>query len=150
MFYFITKMKLSKLLKKLNAIPNINKGGCGWAALCIYDWLQANNRLAPDAAIAFLHSSDCLSLADNLVSPEDKKIPSTHVMVFNNGEFIDSHGFYRKSKGKLTVRDLTVKSSHIAYGSIEGLIHALKNSSWNPEFNVLEIDHLLPDNLNLQ
>lgn len=142
MFYFITKMKFSKLLNKLNSIPFINQGGCGYAAMCIYNWLKANNRLATDFKVAFVHSdSDQESFVHNSI--HENKIACTHIMIFNDGKFIDSTGMYKLRNGILKTSNFNANKRLIVFGTIEGLQHALEHSNWNPLFDKKDIQPFL-------
>lgn len=137
-------MRLTTFLKKLDNIPNINNGGCGWAAYCIYHFLKQNGRLASDVKVAFLHlSDDPESLKNNLNNPDHIKESSSHVMLYNDGKFIDSTGKYKLSNGILLTEEFCVPKNNIAYGNLDGLVYALTNSRWNSRFDNYDIESIM-------
>lgn len=126
-------MRLEKFLQKLNKVPFINSGGCGWAAYCIYHFLKDNGGLAPDFKIVYLH--DWFDIMDQTYEYNLKnknKKACDHIIVLNNGKYFDS-------ERKCSKKELDI--SNPVYGDIEGLISALKEEGWNPMF---QIDSLIP------
>lgn len=123
--------KLNNLLSELNKIPNINNGGCGFAALEIYDFLKSEEK---DPVITFLYKDSiapfCPSaiieynLNQSYIRKESKNIYTpSHVCVLFEGNYYDSTGKVDISEYK-----------HKHYFMRSDLELCLKNDTWNSEF----------------
>ena len=103
--------------RRLNKVPNINRGGCGYAALIIMDELGGSP--------LFMSNS-------KLVTEEilNGKAPS-HVIVEIDGAYYDSKGKVSKKKfDKLwDLRDALIPATR------KQLEDLLKNEKWNEDFN---------------
>jgi hypothetical protein len=118
---------LKTTIKKLNKIPNINRGGCGFSALAIYDTAKSEGK---SPKIVFLYSGwDADSYEQNLEFKNGENEPTScsHVVVKIGKKYYDSTGKLSKSELQGYRRDEEIKRSH--------LIAALqKKSDWNTTF----------------
>lgn len=79
------KTEFWKLLTELNAIPNINDGGCGYAAKLIHDFLLDDSQ---KPTIVCLYKPSVFMFAPDL----------NHFCVKTNGKYYDSTGVLDRGK----------------------------------------------------
>lgn len=123
--------KLNDLLIKLNKIPHINEGGCGFAALEIYELLKKENK---SPVITFLYKDSSFPFSPNSITEyklneeyirkeSDKIYTPSHVCVLHDGKYYDSTGV-------IDISDYKYKH----YFKRSDLELLLETGSWNKNF----------------
>ena len=84
-------IRLAKIRKYLKALPNVNSGGCGVAALTMYRYLKSKK--VKTVGLRFLYHSD----SDNFEKNEDvlntgkgSPVSCTHVCIKYKGKYLDA------------------------------------------------------------
>lgn len=114
---------ISQVQKFLRSIPDIDFGGCGIAALVIYDYLVVNK---VDAEIVYAYHSYDPDYETNLSAIQnggDRLQACAHAMVKVNGLFHDCRG----------ERRVDTYARHHAI-SREMVVKSLDSSGWNDTF----------------
>lgn len=125
-------MSFEDVRNYLASIPNINKGGCGVAALAMYRWLKKNNQLCSNFKFVILYS--CWHDADII---ENNK----HVLQTGHGSAVAcSHICITNGMYEVIDSDSEIDASNykdVQYISEEWfLINMLDNvGSWNTLFD---------------
>ena len=130
---------LEDVLKFLDSIENINRGGCAIAALAVVLWLEKQNE---QSEIVYCYDRDdlyhqnCKRITEN--SGEARAC--MHAIISYNGDFYDSRG---------RQFDIIENYKHIVPRNI--VIESINNvGDWNWRFNrknVIKIDTKLNTNL---
>jgi hypothetical protein len=113
---------LADLQSFLNGIVGINHGGCGFAALVLYDCLIAHGR---KAEIIFTYDPNDFDFNINqkcIETGNTNFMACSHALVKVGDFYVDSKGNIKNLK----------KNSHTM--TRENTILALKNGNWNPSF----------------
>jgi hypothetical protein len=97
----------------LNSIPNINRGGCGFAALAMYEWLKENDDKTQNISIIHLDYEEI----------SERPSSCAHVCIKYKNTLFDS-------KGKLDKSKFPYKKEV----SIEHHLNSLKFGEWNTMF----------------
>ena len=137
---------LTKVLKYLNSIENINRGGCGIAALAIYRWLE-NNDMLRDTEIVLLYDYNTHYLYSHnykILKSNSNGIPhgAPHIVLKRLNRYFDSEGFLSK-------RGLASRYCDMLSVDVNFLLTAINDNidCWNYEFkrknNVLNIANQL-------
>jgi hypothetical protein len=85
---------LESILEILNAVPDINRGGCGISALTIYRWCKKNGVSVSDHPFVVL-CEDEWEVSHNNAACENGKVNEItipHVVIEIGGELHDSEG----------------------------------------------------------
>lgn len=128
------KINFDQLRSELNNIPNINRGGCGVAALIMYDALVMNGKRP---TIYYTHRDDLL-YNKNLNSLKSNKYKNgkapVHILLKLEGDYFDSTEtfFYLKEHQ----RPLRVSKEFL----LSTIIHA---NNWNKLFKRKDIHTML-------
>jgi len=122
------KPTFKKTRKYLNDIPSINYGGCGFAALALYD---AAKREGHKPKIVYLYSwldNEAMERNNKFKLGKVKKAHScSHVLVKIKNKFWDSTGVIPKSGLGMYQLDDTITRDH--------LVASINNKGvWNPCF----------------
>lgn len=127
----------------LSNIPSINNGGCGYAALAMYRFL---NKRHNSCRIVFLHDFTDSSSINNLkyLNGETSTADScSHVCILYNNKLIDC---------KEEINVSYYRTIFVSRGE-DMLTNALKNGKWNPDFDkrmISNIEQKLNINLSLE
>jgi len=114
----------------LNAIRNINAGGCGLAALALYDAAKREGKNPKIVYLyhAFMEHESWIHNQEFKIGKRKKAAPCSHVLVKINGKLWDSTGVISKSNLWLYNSDDEITREH--------LIASIKNKgAWNDIFN---------------
>ena len=126
----------AEVLRYLSSIENINRGGCGIAALAIYRWLKKHNRLK-DTKIIFLYDYTARQLYDvnyQILNNNSDGTPegAPHIILERLNKYLDSDGYLKK-------RYINFQYSSKLIVNTEFLLKALNSNaglgSWNKAFN---------------
>lgn len=126
--------QFTKVLEYLNSVDNINRGGCGIAALAIHRWLEKNNMLR-DTKIVFLYDYITRSIYDTnyqILKNNNNGIPegAPHIVVKRLKKYIDSEGV-------LSAKYINFRYVFRLEVDSEFLLTAINNNLhvWNASFN---------------
>ena len=116
--------KLNELQNSLNKILVLNYGGCGFAAIAMYDLLV---KLGQKPKIIFAYrgwdSADYISNTEAINNKSKDFKSCNHALIELNGKFFDTTG-NRNIKQWEYYHEVPRKN----------VIYALKTASWNPSF----------------
>lgn len=139
---------LDEVRNFLDALPNINAGGCGVAAYAMYLWLRDRNMLTKDFRFVFLHcgySKDEYLHNKQVLEEEDsieRPVAPEHVGVQFNGKLIDSSGVVRTSEYKMFL-DIPLEKAE------DYIINSLNTNNWNSWFNRPEVVKIIERELGI-
>jgi len=124
--------KFQNVRNFLDALPNINCGGCGISTYAMYLWLKKENQLPKDFKVVFLHhyysKTDFLSNKRVLEEGEGKISAPEHVAVNYKGQVLDSQG--RISKGRFDyLLEIPLDKAE------DYLVGSLNTDDWNSMFD---------------
>ena len=136
---------LKEVRKYLNSIPFINLGGCLFSAYAMYLWLEKNNKLTKNTAIALHYRNydryefdinhNILTNNDNSHSPQS----CAHATLFHRKRFIDSEKSLKTPNERYELCLSTTNKQFI--------LESLKNKdNWNYMFSrewISEIEETL-------
>jgi len=142
--------ELQPYLEFLNAIPNINAGGCGIAAYCLSRMLDEEHDIQSNIIMLF-DDGDGISVVNNingLTNSEINELSScSHVICESNGVFFDT-------KGEFSINRLFKSYKYILRCDQEEMHSIIKyGKGWNSEFEreqwIEEIEDFFEFKLNL-
>jgi len=113
----------------LDSIDCINYGGCGISALAMFRWLQKNDKLSGDESFTYLYTGWDYTFGENECilkeNSKNKLKAASHIMLFHNGNLIDSEGSVVQEK---------YVSRHERI-SVDTLLDTINFSHWNSMFD---------------
>ena len=128
---------LERILDQLSDIRSINSGGCGLAALAVYQWTQRND---PSAEVHFLftYSWGRSNVRTNMQAIEsndytDAYVPS-HILTVVNGNVYDSHGYHGPEEDFVEYYE----EGYVHTAPLDFLIRVIEGDTingWNDMFN---------------
>lgn len=116
--------------KFLDAIDNINAGGCGLAALALYDAAKREGKKPKIVYLyhAFFEHTSWIHNHEFKIGKRKKAAPCSHVLIKINGKLWDSTGVVSKDKLFMYNTDEEITREH--------LIASVNNKgAWNEMFN---------------
>jgi hypothetical protein len=139
---------LDQVRNFLDALPNINAGGCGISAYAMYLWLKERNMLTKDFRFVFLHfgssKDDYLHNKQVLQEEEsyEKPVAPEHVGVQFNGKLIDSSGLVKIDNYNLFL-DIPLEKAE------DYIINSLNTNGWNSSFERPDVVKIIEGELNI-